>query len=139
MAMTLGVLSDRVMALCAAQGYRAALHPFDLDEQPAAASDKVFYFRPRKQNTNGYLGGDADEDHVFLIYFGQRARKDSWAAERAVRVDLDLLQAALEGDFPTYDYNVLDDRMDLTVNAPAQGEDFVVGRLTVTLNITVTR
>jgi len=134
-ATTLGTVYDRVNSIVADQGFTRAKEPFSFDMQPAQQIDQTYYVESERDDTIGYFGGDQGESHRFQIWLARKRKTDPHAAARQLKVDMDLIEAALYGDSATFDYQVLDDSVTSDVGLPSENdEDHVVGELVATLD-----
>lgn len=131
---SIGALWDRIGVIATAQGFRRALQPFDFDLMPDGMLDQSYHLSSERASTQGYLGGDQAEQHSVSIYICRRIKKDAWGAARQLKVDLDALEAVLVTDYANYDYVVVDDGIQSDIRDPGLNEDFVVGRLTATVD-----
>lgn len=132
---TIGTVWDRMHILVAAQGYALSRDAFDFDIQPDSKLDTVYFIKSARMSTAGFLGGDQDEQHLFEIYLAARTKRQSTGAARQLKVDMDLIEAAVLGDDTnaTYDYFVTDDGVSSLCQAPATDADYVIGRLSMTV------
>ena len=133
MAVTLGTVWDRISALVVAQGYVRSTDAFDFDMQPDGKHNKAFCLSSERGGTDGYLGGDQAETHVFTIYLAQRISRDVWGAVRQLKADMDAVEAAVAADYATYDYNLQDDGVSSECRTPPDTADFVVGQLQLSI------
>ena len=132
---TIGTVWDRINALVVAQGYALSHDMFDFDTQPDTRLDQIYYVTSARAGTEGFLGGDQDELHAFQIFLASRTRRSSAGAARQLKVDMDLIEAAILADDTnaTYDYFVTDDGVQSDCRLPAKDADFVIGRLAMTV------
>ncbi len=134
--MTTEQVWDRIRALCEAQGFVTALSAFDFDQQPDGRLDRTYHLRSEQQPPEEYLCGQLNENHRFIVYLAIKIRRDGFGAARQLKVDMDLLEQAIAGDYPEYEYCVLDEPpVESEVQNPGTDQDYVVGRLSGLLTI----
>jgi hypothetical protein len=134
MSSTIGIVWDRVNSLVTAQGYARTTDPFSFDYQPDTKLDHVFHFQSARQGAEGIMGGDQTEKHQFTIFLAQRAKRDAYGAARQLKVDMDVIEAAMLGDVSNtaLDYYVPDDGVTSDCRLPPSTDsDFVIGQLSV--------
>lgn len=133
--MTTGEVWDRIRAIVEAQGYYRSLQPFDLDNQPDTVMENAFHMLSERAGSINLVGGGTIPQHQFTIFLAQKTKRDPWGAARQLKVDLDLLLTTITNDFPAYDYVVMDEpRPTSECLPPGPEKDFVVGRLTLTVD-----
>lgn len=133
--MTIGELHDRLVEIGASNGYTQAKTPFDFDVQPSQNLDQTFCLSVERIETTGLIGGDQIEVHRVTFFLAQKVKAQGWGAQRSLLVDTSLVEQALVGDFPDFDYHVQDDSVRSDVKSPSAGDDYAVARLQVDVEI----
>ena len=129
---TIGIVWDRINTLASTQGYTRSHDAFDFQSQPDTKLDRVYRLETSRVGTSGYRGGDQEEQHMVTLFFAQRARRDSYGAERQLKVDMDLVEQALLQDEADagLGYFVDEDGVQSSCGLPPGADaDFVIGRL----------
>ena len=135
-ATTIGYVLDRINSLVALQGFSRSLDAFNFDRQPQETLDRCYYIESQRGETTGYFGGDQGETHPTTIYLARKVRSDQHGAVRQLRVDLDLLEAALYNDFAAWAYSISDDPgVETLIPDPGPDATHVVARLMAVVDI----
>lgn len=131
MPMTTGEVWDRISALVVAQGYTRALNSFDFEQQPDTNLEKAFCLSSTRVGATSYIGGAESPQHRFDIYLALKCKRDAWGAVRQLKVDADVVLAAVQADYPAYDYIVLDTPMPGSeCQKPGPEKDFAIALVT---------
>lgn len=135
--MTYTTLYDAIntLVLAALDRYQPARSNFGFDLQPAQESDRVYRLTMVRDRTEGYLGRGQAELYRAEVWITRRINRSAQEAEAFLRADLITLEDRVLTDSGIAAYNVADDSVTVDVQSPAMDAEYIVGRLTMVLDV----
>jgi hypothetical protein len=134
MATTWPIVSARLTSLTVIQGYALSKEPFSFDLQPDSQLEDVCRLEGSLEGYEGYTGGDQLERWTCTVWLARKAKKDSYAAKRALDLSISSLTAAVAADETAGDYHVGED-VTATVRLPGDDLGYVVASVALPIEL----
>lgn len=115
--------------------FSPAISSFDFEDQPNQESDRVYRLTLARESTQGYMGGGFQaEIYRAEVWLSRRINRNATETEASLRSDLQAVEDGLLAEV-TADYNVVDDSTTIELSSSGPDNEYIVGRLSVVLDV----